>query len=199
MSTYTYNNAIPAANNNPSLDQPDMLTNTQSIDSLIAVDHVGFNAAGGGRHNQITFNANNVPAVPTSPPVLFTNTVAGIPQLFFYSGNASQSSSQYTAAANGSTFLFGGIILKWGQVTVTGQQTVNFGAAGGGNPGLNVGAFPNACFTVIAQPKSPSGPTVVNDYVTIGGVTATNFVATASQRTNTASNSVTFFCIAIGY
>lgn len=196
---YSYNTSVPAANNKPSNDQPDMLVNAQSIASLISEDHVGFNTDGSGWHNQVTFYANNTPVVPTSPPVLFTNNVAGIPQLFYYSGNATQSSSQYTAAANGSTFLFGGIILKWGQVTVTGQQTVNFGAAGGGNPGLNVGAFPNSCFTVIAQPKNSTGPTVVNDYVTIGNITASNFVATATRRDATISNTVTFMCIAIGY
>jgi hypothetical protein len=196
---YSYNSVVPASNNDPSTDQPDMLTNAQSISSIIAQDHVGFNTDGSGWHNQVTFASNNIPASPTSPPVLFTNNVAGLAQLFFYSGNATQSSSQYIATSNGSTFLLGGIILKWGQVTVTGQQTVNFAAAGGGNPGLNVGAFPNACFAVIAQPKSPSAPTVVNDAVTIGAVTASTFVATATQRTNTVSNTVTFYCIAIGY
>ena len=199
VQNYSYNQAVPAANNKPSDDQPDMLINAQSIASIIAQDHVGFNTDGSGFHNQVTFYANNVPVVPTSFPTLFTNNVAGIPQLFYYSGNATQSSSQYIQAANGSTFLFGGIILKWGLVTVTGQQTVNFGAAGGGNPGLNVGAFPNSCFTVIAQPKSSSGPTAVNDYVTIGTLTASNFVATATRRDALLSNTVTFMCIAIGY
>lgn len=51
--TFTYNNAIPAAANNPSNDQPDMLTNTQSINSIIAVDHASFNTANGGTHTQM--------------------------------------------------------------------------------------------------------------------------------------------------
>lgn len=51
--TFTYNNAVPAAANNPSNDQPDMLTNTQSINSIIAVDHATFNTANGGTHTQV--------------------------------------------------------------------------------------------------------------------------------------------------
>ncbi len=74
-----------------------------------------------------------------------------IPQLFFYSGTASQGSSQYTVnAANGSTFLFGGIILKWFSDTV-GSVTKQFNFDGGGANPLNIGTFPNNAFASVVS------------------------------------------------
>ena len=55
MPNFNYNNAIPASNNNPSVDQPGMLINAQSIDGIIATEHISFNANNGGTHKQITF------------------------------------------------------------------------------------------------------------------------------------------------
>lgn len=140
--TWPYNPSIPNPPNDPADDVSGMQTNASSIASLIAIDHVPFNVAGGGQHEQVTFNANNVPTPPVSPPVLFTNTVAGLPQLFFYSGDAAHSSNQYVASGNGSTMLLGGIILKWGAATIT-----------SGNSSVNVtfaSAFPNTAFVVNA-------------------------------------------------
>ena len=127
MALYSYNNAVPATNNNPSNDQPDMLINTQSIESLIGENHVTFDLANGGQHTSIQFNqdASYVPVPPVSPPELFTNTVNGLPQLFYYSGSSAQSSDQYDDAANLSTFLFGGIILKAGSFSSSAAPSIS--------------------------------------------------------------------------
>lgn len=74
--SFTYNNGVPAANNNPSVDQPDMLTNAQSINSIIAVDHISFNVTNGGTHKQITFNDVAAPGAQTNPQSILY-TVAG--------------------------------------------------------------------------------------------------------------------------
>lgn len=74
--TFTFNTNIPAANNNPSVDQPDMLGNNVATDGIIAVDHISFNALNGGQHKQVTFNNKNVPGAQTDPQsVLYTNNV----------------------------------------------------------------------------------------------------------------------------
>lgn len=65
--TFSFNNAIPATNNDPSADQPDMLTNNISTDQIIAVDHISFNTAGGGQHKQVTFNNKNAAGAQTDP------------------------------------------------------------------------------------------------------------------------------------
>lgn len=150
--TIAYNLGIPNAPNNPSTDQPNMKTNNDNIATYVAVDHVAFNTAGSGQHNQVTFHANNVPAPPVAPPVLFTDTVQTLPQLKFFSGDAAHSSTQYVDAANGSTFLLGGIILKWGKVI----------AANNNSPATFAPAFPNHCYSVTVSGGAASGtqPTV---------------------------------------
>lgn len=177
----SYNLGIPAAGNNPSVDQPKMKDNNDNINNLIGIDHVAFNTSGSGKHLQVTFNSNNVPSIPTSPPVLFTNDDAfSIPQLFFYSGSAAHTSSQYVASTNGSTFLLGGMILKWGTSTAN-------------NPALPVvfaSAFPNQCFGVFLQPTDP-GYTGSMVPITI---TASGF----SARRQSGSGNTGVFYLAIG-
>jgi hypothetical protein len=147
--TFPYSPAIPNPPNDPADDVKTMQTNAGSINSIIAVDHVGFNVAGGGQHNQVTFNSNNPPTPPVSPPILFTNNVDGagnslpgsLAELFFYSGSTPQSKDQYNVTtANGSVMLPMGIIVKWGTYSIAGvsnSQAVTF-----------TNAFPNALFGV---------------------------------------------------
>ncbi len=90
MTTFNYNYNIPAANNNPSSDQPLMLENYQSINDLVAVDHVGFEVANGGQHKQVTFNATASPSAPTDPiSVLYTaNDSSTHPNQYFKNSQA---------------------------------------------------------------------------------------------------------------
>jgi len=174
--TIAYNLGIPNAPDNPSTDQPNMKTNNDNIATYVSVDHVAFNTAGSGQHNQVTFNANNPPASPTTPPILFVNDRDGagnilpssLSELFYYTGSATQSKSQYVSTQNGSVLLLGGIILKWGLVIgAANNTTVTFPVA-----------FPNNAFVVTVS----------------GGLT------TGTQPTinvNTASESVTGFVLKI--
>lgn len=157
MTNFSYNTGVPNAPNNPSIDQPVMLNNTQSIDGILDVDLVGFNADDGGTHKQVTFSSNNVPTLPTPTAggnnigILFTNTVGSgtVDQLFYYAGTAAQSSSQYvnSASTNGSTFLLGGIIMKWARTD--GTKTV-YDLVGD----FNVANFPNGAFGAVASIQS---------------------------------------------
>jgi hypothetical protein len=63
-SNFTYTTGIPNGPDNPSNDQPIMQTNTNSINSLIDTDHIGFNTNFGGAHNQVQmpFTASGVPS-----------------------------------------------------------------------------------------------------------------------------------------
>lgn len=159
--TISYNNNIPAANNNPSSDQPLMQQNTNAVDTILQTDHVSFNTAGGGRHNQVTFNSNNPPGSPVSPPVLFTNNQDGagnalpgsVSELFFYSGDAASSQNQFVSQANGSVIVMGGIIIKWG--------TANLPGTGFNQPVTFPVAFPNNCFSVVAIANAASNTVTV--------------------------------------
>jgi hypothetical protein len=63
--TFTFNTGVPAANNDPSVDQPDMLQNNVSNADIWDVDHIGFNASNGGTHEKITFISTVSPSAPT--------------------------------------------------------------------------------------------------------------------------------------
>lgn len=183
----SYNIGIPDAPDNPSTDQPLMKNNNDNIATYVAVDHVAFNTTGSGKHNQVTFQNNNIPAVPTSPPVLFTNIVGSLPQPFFYSGDAAHGQNQYAVtSANGSTFALGGIIIKWGNFGITsgsGSQAVSFPVA-----------FPNNFFSLSLLPNTTTPASGVGS-ISFGGTgSPSGFTA---FRSNT-SGTVTYFYIAIG-
>ena len=159
MPLYTFDASVPAANDNPSSDQPDMLVNNQSTTGILGEDHVTFNLNNGGQHKAVTWNqdASYVPvAFPVSPPKSFTNTVdgagnalpGGVPQQFYYSGSAVQSQNQYRSISSGSTILPGGIIMKWGSVPgVNNNLTISF-----------VTPFPNNIFSLQVSGGTTSSP-----------------------------------------
>lgn len=74
MPSFSWNNSVPFSTNNPSDDQPEMLSNTQSINSILNVDHYSFEsstAAGDsdGYHKHIHYPvpvALGAPALPAS-------------------------------------------------------------------------------------------------------------------------------------
>lgn len=179
---------IPATNDDPADDQPLMLQNFGSINTLINVDHVGFNNASYGEHNQVTFASNNVPTTPTAPPVLFTNIQDGngnalpgsLAQLFFYSGSTVKGSTQYASVSNGSALLLGGIVIKWGSGALTGV----------GNPTSFVNSFPTNCFAVIITGTST---------LYTGGFVATSVGPSSFTAVRTSGSGNTgFYYIAIG-
>jgi hypothetical protein len=167
-----YNLNIPAAPHAPSTDQPNMLTNNNNIATYVAVDHVPFNTSGSGQHEQVTFNANNVPSVPTVPPVLFTNVQDGagntlpgaLAQLFFYTGAHDKSKDQYVSQANGSVLLPGGIILKWGSSAVTNSSQ------------LFPVAFPNNAFSMLIT----SSDAALGSPLKVTALSSTAFTVTRS-------------------
>ena len=197
-----YTTGIPSGPHSPSADQPNMMTNNDNIPIYVAVDHVGFGVGDGqtsGRHKQVTFDSNNTPSVPTTTPVLFTADPGGAPlnypQLYFYSGTAAQGEDQYnltgtagSTGSGGSTFLFGGLIVKWGFIANAPDNTpIAFSTLSGA-------AFPNNCYGVfpIINKNNTSSP--VN--VTISSFTASNFTLRISfQSGGTTSQNILYYAI----
>ena len=182
-----YDPTKPASNDKPANDQAPMQSNFASIKTLIDVDHVDFANGQYGQHNQVTFATNNVPSVPTSPPILFTDLPtnhSGTPnyaELFFYSGSAGQGANQYVlTGSNGSVLLMGGIILKWGTL-----------GAGVNNTTYNVfsPAFPNNCFGV---------QVTINIASSLQNVGINGFSATGFTFRTSASGGVPITYFAIG-
>lgn len=72
--SFTFNDGVPAAADNPSVDQPIMLQNNISNQGIWAVDHIGFNAANGGQHQWTQFPIAST--FPTPPTPTGMNSVA---------------------------------------------------------------------------------------------------------------------------
>lgn len=186
--TFTYNPTIPNPTDAPSADVGRMQTNSSSISSILAVDHIGFNKSQGGQHLQVTFGSNNPPAVPTSIPILFTNTQDGngntlpgsLAQLFFYSGDTTHGQKQFLSQQTGSVLLLGGIILKWGYTTWQGQShTFSF-----------TQSFPNNIFSIVTTTANSGN---LNATVNIVSFSVSEFVVYCPQN-----QSPNFTYIAIG-
>lgn len=172
MTAFTYNTGVPAAANNPSNDQPIMLINCQSIDSIIGVDHITFNSSGtggagasGGQHLQVTFNGKNVPSgLPVDPiSIEYTN-----------SGTASTVSQLFYANQNGTFHL--SPIKAWGLIS----------AAGGT-------ILASQAVNVSTVTRVSSG--VYNIVLTVNAVNSVNFAIIATASDNTAAPTIIFYTI----
>lgn len=177
----SYTLGIPAANNNPSQDQPNMQTNNDHVKDIIAVDHVTFNQNYSGQHLQVTFNSNNVPSTSPAFPTLFTNAAGGANQLFFYTQDPLHGSSQYVNASSGSTLLMGGIILKWGTITVATVSSTAYNF---------VSPFINNCWSVVLS-SNITAPFATFRAWNVSAVTTSNFTASFNFTGN-------YYYIAIG-
>lgn len=165
--TFTYNNLVPGRNNNPSDDQQEMLINTQSINSIVAVDHIGFNAANGGYHTVIHQSTQvSDPATVSGVNQVYSknytpNTTGGTAdtQLFVKTGagGVSQLTGYSTQNTTDGWQWVGGILIQWGFVNTSSTGSFSSGLATGTVTFKDrvTGAipFPNNCFNVIAVPS----------------------------------------------
>jgi hypothetical protein len=170
--TFTFN--IPAANNNPSSDQPLMENNFTAITNLINVDHIGFNTAPfTGQHKQVTFSNKNVPAQgsQTDPQsVLYTNNLSAgafntasastVAELFYLnqSGSATTPISpfpvsiikafgQFDSAGNSLNTINLTATRNGGMGTYFYTMTMPSGVVNSVNYGVFVGLYANTPFT----------------------------------------------------
>jgi hypothetical protein len=206
MTAVTYNLAIPNGPNNPSADQPLMQTNTNSINTLIGVDHVPFNTttaptAQGGYHTIIHQPVQGASPTPLAgmtqlyslsytPPV----TGGGTPgtQLFMTNNGGTIQMTGAHLVANGGFAWCNGLLTEWGVVNTTFPTptgTVTFQAA---NPGVSI-PFPTACFNVQITMKGTSGTA---NLVQVTSISPTGF---GWQFTGPSSTSYTgFYWFAVG-
>jgi len=183
MPNFTYVTGIPAASHNPSTDQPDMQTNTNSINSIIQEDHYGFNVGGmnfSGYHKVIhqppqgTWNPvartgapANIPTIGEAFALNYTPDFSGATvdtQLFAQTGNGGVSQLTGSSSTTDGWQWIGGVLIQWGQVPPPAPTSGTF--AGGTALGtvtyknrgpLNTGIpFPKECFAIVATPIYPS-------------------------------------------
>ena len=199
--TFTFDNSIPAANNNPSTDQPSMLINNQSTESIIAVDHVSFNETNGGYHKQVRLLNETIPATIASSSTIFSKTFAGEESALVYSPDDSTDeyrltrtkTADYTTFANNTTYtgaLVGGWTFLPGNVT-DGGMLMQYGLAAVSAKGTATTitfpiAFSIAPYSITIGSVTGEGnsPGENNQFVKDGSVTTTTF-----QIVNSSSSS----------
>jgi len=125
MPTFIYTLGRPAGNLAPASQRPDMQTNNDSTAGIVDVDLVGFNNINGGYHKKSTYVAQGMdPGSSINQAVEYSKVVASSTELFLQRDGVA-STIQLTrgipsVAANGYTFLPGGLLLQWGSVVASG-------------------------------------------------------------------------------
>ncbi len=180
MPVIGYNLNIPAANNNPSQDQPKMQTNTNAINTLVSLDHYTFADSQAGRHKQVTLTNKAAPGLGGGSGVLYANLANGQSWPFWQNALGSfQLAGQNNVAASGYTTLPGGVIMQWGTsaINISGSSTaVAFPLT-----------FPTAAFSVTFACINTQGnsPSANNIYVKSGTLTTAGFTASNSSSGGT--------------
>ena len=197
----TYTDNIPFSTNNPSSDQPIMEQNTNSINSVLSVDHSAFNTSDstGGYHSiihqPVTLNATTrsfnqttrvfnpvVAAIANVNQLLTANVTDGSSvaatgsQIFNLNSNGGIAQLSGSSASPEGYVWAGGLLFQWGTVVdAAGIGTVTFkDRVSGAIP------FPSSCFVVMTTLQNgPFGsiviPLITNQDFTWAKNTASNF------------------------
>ena len=184
MPVIGYNLNIPAANNNPSQDQPKMQTNTNAINTLLSLDHFTFSDNSAGRHKQVTLTNEAAPGFTGGNAVLYANLATGQSWPFWQNSLGSfQMLGQQSIGSNGYISL-GGIIFQWGSTTAV--------ASSSGNSIAFPLTFPTAVFSVQATVVTNDNSTI--RFSILGNATTAGFTTT---QTNT-SHFTRLYWFAVG-
>lgn len=176
MPVIGYNLNIPAANNNPSQDQPKMQTNINAINTLLSLDHFTFADNSAGRHKQVTLTNEAAPGFVGGNAVLYANLASGQSNPFWQNALGSFQIpiiSASSIASNGYINL-SGLIFQWGSSTAvqsSSGNTINFPIA-----------FPTAVFTVQATVVTDDNTTI--RFSILNAATLTGFSTTQTSSSH---------------
>lgn len=147
----SYNPNIPQPSDIPSQSQAQFLVNFQQLNTIFDVDHVPYNdadTADRGKHDKSTYvEQGSDPTTAANELALYSkDDGSGNTRLFLRQESAGTviqiSGANPSASANGTTFLPGGLILKWGtKANPINNDVISFSPA-----------FPNNLFSVSITP-----------------------------------------------
>jgi len=196
-----YSPNIPQPTDKPQNSQPLILQNFQDINSLINVNHVGFDVANAGKHNLVEFVVQTDPPSVTLAEVKlynFGDAITGINELFIqnalgneYSVTASILSTDISPGNNSNGWKADatGILFKWGFIdnVIVGIDTADFPVS------AFIPVFAQ-CFTVLLTPYDSAGVSTGFDLV-LYSMTNTGFTFYSSASSGTLG----FQYLAIGF
>lgn len=167
----TYTTGIPSASQSLGETQNAIKDNWEVLRQTIIANHLGPNQADRGKHTFI--NMRNQGSAPTGQTGFFTIYSDNTTELYMRRGTATAIQLTDTAGdpvvnANGRTFLPGGLILIWGQNTVTGSGTFSYQGSG----------FPTAALQNFISFQTVTS--LQNKTIGIAGLSNTQFTVTCS-------------------
>ena len=140
MTNQTYITSIPATNNDPSVDQPNMEINTNSLyqwaGANASSDHFGFNDNNGALHKRSSYVVQGSdPGSASGVYVEYSKTSSGSSELFVQKDSVSTPIQltrgvpiSPTGNTAGVTYLPGGYYLLFGKIGINPSGTLNFPA-----------------------------------------------------------------------
>jgi tail fiber protein gp53 len=188
---FVYTLGLPNPPDLPSTNVGDMQVNTNSINSLINVDHVGFNINGSGIHKQFTTTAQTVPGLGDGSLVIYGNTLSGdtvtgptYPWYTVDGVNGKLLAGPSAASQNGYLYLPSGFIMQWGLNALSPYGTatnISFTTS----PNI---MFPTACYNVQATMvyvTADNKPDEDSVFVKFATVTQSGFTLVSSASSGT--------------
>ena len=164
-----YTRDKPAASDILSTSQNDIKNNFNTADTSFAINHYAFietDSDLAGKHKYCTLQEQSEPTLVDNEVSLYNKETDedGTKYSALYMKNEGASGTEVqlslqakhvSAAASGSSYLPGGVIIKWGFVTgASGERTVTFGEA-----------FPNNCWSVaVAGNANDTAANSINVY-----------------------------------
>ncbi len=143
----SYTNNVPLSGQSLGGTRNPINANFQAIDTTFSVNHVGYNDSGAGKHNFVNLPEQaSAPSGASNEGTLYAKDDGTRTALYWVQETGQGSEVKMTgvtpvAAANGYTFLPGGLLLQWGVVASPGTSgTVTFSA--------NNIAFPTSLYNV---------------------------------------------------
>jgi len=203
MPAITYNLGIPASGNNPSNDQPNLLTNTNAVNSILAVDHNSFSDTNAGTHAQVTLPYQNAGATQSGNSAVIY-TAAGLAnssasQIYWKNSQGGASATPYQLSAVKAWATFSGA-----SGSILGSQSLNVSSITRNSTGsyavtLSTNALSGSSYGIIlSSTDNASNQRCTLSYSILGATGFTiSAVAAASGFALTDPNNVTFMVIQI--
>lgn len=193
--SFSFDDTIPAANNNPSFDQPVMLQNNVSNQGIWTVDHIGFNAANGGTHAQLNFAGFGSSTLLGPAPASLVYPAAGVAdtanaQLYFKNSDGTFPISLIRACGY---FSNGAIVIGSQQVNVSSVVHTSTGIY---TISLVANAVTSNAFIITALADSSVPSLAVKYHITGIGTFQLQFFATTTM-TLTDPNNFSFIVLQI--
>lgn len=180
-----YNQNTPLGNQLPSITQPQILGNFQSIQTMLNVNHVNFDLPDQGKHKWVSYPIQSSSVATLSTEVAtyaFVDSDTTVAELTFRrpSNGVIIPMTATAGTVNGWTMLPSGILMKWATSSYTGLNTVNANSFG-------------KAFSVLysVQLTNNNATSSSNTYVMGGVISGTNFNVYVGNRTTPGTDATT--------